>query len=232
MREIVLDTETTGLEPDQGHRIIEVACVEILDRRMTGEVFQKWVNPERDSEEGAYAVHRISDDFLRDKPVFRDIWPALREFVAGAQLVIHNAEFDLGFLDAELRRLGPELKDFLSETDCGCTDTLLMAREKYPGARNNLDALCERHKISAAERAEGHSAIVDARLLAQVYLAMTGGQTAFSLEVDGAAEEVVLGEHLPTPVLRADEDELRAHEEFLDLLDKQAGRPCVWRARD
>ena len=178
MRQIVLDTETTGLEPSQGHRIIEVGCVEIVDRRLTGNHFHRYVRPERDIDEGAIEVHGITNEFLADKPLFAEIADELLEFLRGAELIIHNAPFDVGFLDAEFKRCR---KSFRSITDdCKILDTLVMAREKHPGQKNNLDALCKRYEVDNSQR-DLHGALLDAEILADVYLLMSGGQTALSL---------------------------------------------------
>ena len=231
MRQIVLDTETTGLEPSQGHRIIEIGCVEILNRRVTGKYYQQYVNPEREIDPGAIQVHGITLDDLREKPGFGEIAADFLAFVRGAELVIHNAPFDVGFMDTELERLG----DAWGETSDYCTvfDTLPLAREMHPGQRNSLDALCRRYEISNAHR-DLHGALLDAELLAEVYLAMTGGQGA--LEFDPATEQrsgrhanferdsdrPALGVVVPT------EDEAKAHRRQLELIDKASEDGCVW----
>jgi DNA polymerase III subunit epsilon len=177
MRQIILDTETTGLEPELGHRIIEIGCVEVLHRRVTGRTFHRYVNPERDIEEGALAVHGISHVELEGKPRFAEIAEELLAFIAGAELVIHNAAFDVAFLDHELSRLSgqPESAARTIASLCTVLDTLAMAREMHPGQRNNLDALCKRYAVDNSRR-ELHGALLDAQILADVYLAMTGGQ--------------------------------------------------------
>ncbi|NEX61720.1 DNA polymerase III subunit epsilon [Noviherbaspirillum galbum] len=231
MRQIVLDTETTGLNPRSGDRIIEVGCVEIINRRLTGNNFHTYINPERDSEEGALAVHGLTTEFLSDKPKFAEIADELRDYVKDAEIIIHNAPFDLGFLDAELERLG--LPRFAQHVRF-VTDTLVQAKEMHPGKRNSLDSLCERYGISNAHRAL-HGALLDAELLAEVYLAMTRGQNSLTIDLavanDGAAESaaqiaIPVGEMI---VLQATEEEVAEHEAVLDKLDKEVKGSCVWR---
>ena len=232
MRQIVLDTETTGLNARSGDRIIEVGCVEIVNRRLTGNNFHCYINPERDSEEGALAVHGLTTEFLSDKPKFAEIADELRDYVRDAEIIIHNAPFDLGFLDAEFERLGfPRFTKHVAKI----TDTLVQAKEMHPGKRNSLDSLCDRYGISNAHRAL-HGALLDAELLAEVYLAMTRGQNSLTIdlaapgmeEAAGAATELIpLAEIL---VLLANEDELVEHESLLDKLDKESKGSCVWRA--
>jgi DNA polymerase III subunit epsilon len=230
MRQIVLDTETTGLNPRSGDRIIEVGCVEIVNRRLTGNNFHCYVNPERDSEEGALAVHGLTTEFLSDKPKFAEIANELRDYVQGAEIIIHNAPFDLAFLDAEFNRLGfPRFADHVAKV----TDTLVQAKEMHPGKRNSLDALCDRYEVSNAHRAL-HGALLDAELLAEVYLAMTRGQNSLTIDLtvtddtgDGAAVEVLpLADII---VLKAAEEELAEHEALLDKLDKDVKGTCLWR---
>ena len=177
-RQIVLDTETTGLEPSQGHRIIEIGCVEMVNRRLTGRHFHQYINPQREVEAGAIEVHGITNEMLADKPVFADVAGPFLEFVKGAELVIHNAPFDVGFLDAELSQLGSDLPR-INEI-CSVLDTLVMARQKHPGQRNSLDALCQRYDVDNSQR-DLHGALLDAEILADVYLMMTGGQTNLAL---------------------------------------------------
>lgn len=232
MRQIVLDTETTGLNARSGDRIIEVGCVEIVNRRLTGNNFHRYINPERDSEEGALAVHGLTTEFLSDKPKFAEIADELRDYVRDAEIIIHNAPFDLGFLDAEFERLGfPRFAEHVEKI----TDTLVQAKEMHPGKRNSLDALCDRYGISNAHRAL-HGALLDAELLAEVYLAMTRGQNSLTIDLaahgmeeaaGGAAELLPLAEIL---VLPASEEELAEHESLLDKLDKEVKGSCVWRA--
>ena len=183
MRQIVLDTETTGLETSQDHRIIEIGCVEMINRKLTGRHYHQYINPQRKVDEGAMEVHGITLDFLLGKPTFKQAADEFIEFIRGAELVIHNAPFDVGFIDAELSRLSPgseAVRDI-----CEVTDTLQMARHKHPGQRNNLDALCQRYEIDNTSRSL-HGALLDAEILAEVYLAMTGGQTSLGLGSDGA----------------------------------------------
>jgi len=231
MRQIVLDTETTGLEPEQGHRIIEIGCVELGDRRLTGNNFHQYLQPDREIDPGAVEVHGITNEFLADKPRFADIAGDFLDYIRGAELVIHNAPFDVGFLGHELGMLaepGPKLAEI-----CAITDTLEMARRMHPGQRNSLDALCKRYAIDNAHR-ELHGALLDAEILADVYLAMTGGQTAFAL--DGGDREGSSGrdagirrldaERPALPVVRASADELRAHRARLEAI--RSGGRCLW----
>ena len=231
MRQIVLDTETTGLDPRQGHRIIEIACLEMVDRRLTGRHLHKYINPEREIDAGAAAVHGITLDFLADKPKFTDLADELLEFISGAELVIHNAPFDLGFLNMELDRLGR----VPVETVCnGVIDTLRMAKELHPGKRNSLDALCERYAIDNSRRTL-HGALLDTELLAETYLAMTRGQETLLMEPEavpraGPAEEIPTGERPPLIVLRASAEEAAEHERVLDGIARETRGHCVWLA--
>lgn len=233
MRQIFLDTETTGLNPRSGDRIIEIGCVELVNRQLTGNNFHKYVNPERDSEDGALAVHGLTTEFLSDKPKFSDIAEELRAYLNGAEIIIHNAPFDVGFLDAEFTRLNvPRFKDHVGEI----VDTLVRAKEMHPGKRNSLDALCDRYGVSNAHRAL-HGALLDAELLAEVYLAMTRGQNSLSMDMGdepGAADAsgmLVLPTALaPVCMLRASEEELLAHEATLKSLDKEVKGKSIWRA--
>jgi DNA polymerase-3 subunit epsilon len=231
MRQIVLDTETTGLNPRSGDRIIEVGCVEIVNRRLTGNNFHTYINPERDSEEGALAVHGLTTEFLSDKPKFAQIANELRDYVRGAEIIIHNAPFDLAFLDAEFDRL--TLPRFIEHVD-GVVDTLVRAKEMHPGKRNSLDALCERYGISNAHRTL-HGALLDAELLAEVYLAMTRGQNSLVIDLAASEASSTAGAALEIApladiiVLQAMETELAEHEALLDRLDKEAKGTCVWR---
>lgn len=231
MRQIILDTETTGLSPRNGNRILEIGCVEVLNRQLSGKNLHMYINPERDSEEGALAVHGLTTEFLADKPTFRQIAAEFLDYVRGAQIIIHNAPFDVGFLDAELALLG--LPPF-SEHVADVVDSLQMAKELHPGRRNSLDALCDRYGISNAHRVL-HGALLDAELLAEVYLAMTRGQNSLTMDL-GGEEEVSEGEGkqelVPLAeviVLAAAEDELALHEDVLNQLDKEARGSCVWR---
>ncbi|OOG49024.1 DNA polymerase III subunit epsilon [Rhodanobacter sp. C01] len=233
MRQIVLDTETTGLEVRQGHRLIEIACVEMIERRLTGRHYQTYLNPDRAIDEGARQVTGIADDFLLDKPRFADVVDEFLAFIDGAELIIHNASFDIGFLDAELGRLdngSGRIGD-----SCSVLDTLVMARERYPGQRNSLDALCKRLGVDNSRR-DLHGGLIDAQLLADVYLAMTSGQEAFDLGFAGTTEQRDVAVVAPVAlrarpsVLRASPEELALHEQRLDALDKNAGGVSVWRA--
>jgi len=231
MRQIVLDTETTGLNAREGNRIIEIGCVEIINRRLTGNNFHRYINPERDSEEGALAVHGLTRDFLADKPKFAEIAKEFREYVADAEIIIHNAPFDLAFLDAEYDRIGlPRFVEHVGEI----VDTLVQAKQLHPGKRNSLDSLCDRYEISNAHRTL-HGALLDAELLAEVYLAMTRGQESFSIDLGdasgqsgGAGVEVAALENII--VLAASEDEVALHEATLDKVDKESRGACIWRA--
>ena len=230
MRQIVLDTETTGLDPRQGHRIIEVACIEMINRRLTGRHLHKYVNPEREIDEGAQAVHGITLEFLADKPKFADIADKLLEFISGAELIIHNAPFDLGFLNAELNRLDR----VPVETVCnGVTDTLKMAKELHPGKRNNLNALCDRYEIDNSSRTL-HGALLDTELLADVFLAMTRGQNSLMIEPDDAVTPVQLDANgqtrvrKPLIVRQATPEELSEHDRILVAIDKESKGACVW----
>lgn len=229
MRQIVLDTETTGLNPRTGDRVIEVGCVELNNRMLTGNNFHRYINPERDSEEGALAVHGLTTEFLRDKPKFAEIANELRDYIQGAEVIIHNAPFDLGFLNNEFKLLG--LPTF-TEHCSGVIDTLVNAKEMHPGKRNSLDALCDRYGVSNAHR-KLHGALLDAELLADVYLSMTRGQNSLSMELEeevshagGALEAVALAEVI---ILAASVDELAEHDSLLAGLDKAVKGTCVWR---
>lgn len=228
MRQIILDTETTGLDPRQGHRIIEVAGVEVINRRLTNRHFHHYLNPDRDIDEGAQAVHGISREFLADKPRFTEIAESFLAFIDGAELVIHNAPFDIGFLNAELALLGrPPVTEF-----CGSvTDTLKMARDNYPGKRNSLDALCERLDIDNAHR-NLHGALLDAELLADVYLMMTRGQDGLAMVFEETAESVAFSNE-PSRlnrlrVMAADEADILAHQQVLEQIQKESGGKCLW----
>lgn len=231
MRQIVLDTETTGLNPRSGDRIIEVGCVELFNRRLTGNNFHRYINPERDSEEGALAVHGLSTDFLSDKPKFVEIADELRDYLSGAEVIIHNAPFDIGFLDAEFKRLSVPR---FAEHVLGVIDTLVQAKEMHPGKRNSLDALCDRYGISNAHRTL-HGALLDAELLAEVYLAMTRGQNSLTIDLhtedDGSdAGGIMAAPMAPIIVLTATPDELSQHAAVLQALDKEVKGTCVWRS--
>ncbi len=228
MRQIILDTETTGLDPALGNRILEIGGVEIVDRQPTGKHFHRYVNPERDSEEGALQVHGITSEFLADKPKFREIAQEFLDYIAGAELVIHNAPFDLAFLNHELRLLNMKpVKDVCPSV----IDTLKQARELHPGKRNNLDALCERYQINNAGRTL-HGALLDAQLLAEVYLAMTRGQG--SLMIDSGPTAIVRVEDsergkVEILVQLASAEELAAHALQMADIDKASGGKCLWK---
>jgi DNA polymerase-3 subunit epsilon len=231
MRQIVLDTETTGLDPRSGHRIIEVACIELVNRRLTGHHLHKYINPEREIDAGAQAVHGITLEFLADKPKFADIADEFLEFINGAELIIHNAPFDIGFLNAELDRLGRVPVGTICN---GVIDTLRMAKEIFPGKRNSLDALCERYEIDNSSRTL-HGALLDTELLADVYLAMTRGQNTLMIEPDegprpqlGADGKV--RQRKPLTVRRATEEELAEHARALAAIDKESKGACLWLA--
>jgi len=235
MRQIVLDVETTGLEAAAGHRIIEIGCVEILNRRLTGQKFQRYLNPERDIDAGALAVHGIDSARLQQAPKFADIVGELLAFISGAELIIHNAPFDVGFLDAEFARLPGEARTV--KAICKVLDTLALARSLHPGQRNSLDALCKRYSVDNTKR-ELHGALLDAGILVDVYLAMTGGQSALALDMSGGRGHESRSPGVATPVrapgvtLRvttADSEELQRHEAMLDLIHKSSGGKAVWR---
>ena len=234
MRQIVLDTETTGLEPRLGHRIIEIGCVEVVDRRLTGNSYHQYINPEREIDEGAEEVHGISTAFLADKPLFIDIVDDFLNFIRGAELVIHNAPFDVGFLNHELNQLNQQNNHM--ENICTVLDTLVLARKMHPGQKNNLDALCKRYGIDNSQR-DLHGALLDAEILADTYLAMTGGQTMLSLggNSDGTSNDsnvvaprmvdVSAGE---LKVIRASNEELISHNARLENINEISGDSCVW----
>lgn len=232
MRQIVLDTETTGLEPEDGHRIIEIGCLELIDRRLSGRQFHRYINPERSVEAGALTVHGLSDEFLSDKPLFAEIADEFIDFIRDGELLIHNAPFDVGFLDSELARLdgAPRIASVAR-----VQDTLAMARELHPGQRNSLDALCRRYEVDNTNR-KLHGALLDSELLAEVYLMMTGGQVALGLDLDGAASGGI-DPSVPTfdtaalVRKRADGADLEAHRALLDKIAAIAGeRGCLWDA--
>jgi DNA polymerase III subunit epsilon len=232
VRQIILDTETTGLNADEGHRIIEIGCVELVDRRPSGRTLHLYLNPERDIDEGALAVHGLSLDRLRDEPVFAQVAERIVDFVAGAEVLIHNAPFDLAFLDAELGRLG--MRTF-TQWAAAVTDTLTLARQLHPGRRNTLDALCERYGVANSHRTF-HGALLDAQLLADVYLAMTRGQDSLEMSVVTAPEVTPsAGESVDTEwppvglaILSASEDEIREHEALLSDMARESKRAALW----
>jgi DNA polymerase III subunit epsilon len=229
MRQIFLDTETTGLEPELGHRIIEVAGVELVNRRFTGNDFQRYFNPERESEGGALEVHGLSYEFLSDKPRFRDVAPEFLDYVAGAELIIHNSAFDIAFLNRELdlANLKP-----ITEYCPVIVDTLRMAKDLHPGKRNGLDALCERYQVDNSARTL-HGALLDARLLAEVYLCMTRGQESLIMESEPAAAAIAAHESMQAAldliVVAATSDELAAHHRHLEEIDRASAGACLWK---
>lgn len=233
MRQVVLDTETTGLEAHRGHRIIEVGCIELCERRRSRREFHRYINPQREVDRGAAEVHGLSNEFLADKPVFAEVAADLLAFIDGAELIIHNADFDVGFLNAELGLLGPGFGRI--EDRCTVLDTLKLAREMFPGQRNSLDALCKRLDVDNSGR-NFHGALLDADLLTEVYLALTAGQSQISFEVaapesssqdDGLQEQSIV--FRPRRVL-ASEADLRHHEARLDALAKSMKGTPLWRS--
>ncbi len=236
MRKILLDTETTGLSPKQGHRIIEIGCVELIDRELTGNDFHQYINPERAVDRGAFEVHGIGDDFLADKPVFADVADAFMDYVRDAEVIIHNAPFDVGFLDHELTLASKALGKKFGTLKQHVTifDTLELARRRHPGQRNNLDALCRRYDI--VTQRDLHGALLDAQILADVYLAMTGGQVSLSLDEaptqtasQRKAARAQSAGKVSLPVIHATEAELAAHASRLDDIDKASDGNCVWK---
>ena len=240
MRQIILDTETTGLEPKQGHRIIEIGCVEMIDRRLTGNHFHQYLQPDREIDAGAIEVHGITNQFLEDKPRFEDVAEDFLAFIKDAELVIHNAPFDVGFIDSEFAKLikkeTKKIKRTKVEDVAKVLDTLPMARHMYPGQRNSLDALCKRYEIDKSQR-EKHGALLDAEILADVYLAMTGGQA--NLLLGGASSDSGLlhqeplrrldADRKPLKILRATKKEIKAHVGRLEAIDKASEGKCVWK---
>ncbi len=231
MRQIILDTETTGLDPKQGHRIIEIGCVELVSRKLTGNNYQVYLNPERKIDDGALEVHGLSTEFLADKPHFADIVDEFLAYVSGAELIIHNAPFDVGFIDAELKRLKRKQK---LEAIATVFDTLTFARKKHPGQRNTLDALCKRYAVNNSNR-NLHGALLDSQILADVYLAMTGGQLSLSLssdhqqlESDSAAVNHRLANGQRTRVLRCTAEELAQHHSYLEVIEQTNTKKTLW----
>ena len=230
-RQIILDTETTGLKHDEGHRVIEIGAIELIDRKFTGRTFHHYINPQREIDAGAIAIHGITNEFLQDKPLFSDLAVQMMEFLDGAELIIHNAPFDVGFLNAELKRLILPWRRL--ENHCQIFDTLLLARKLHVGQKNNLDALCKRYFVDNTKR-EYHGALLDANLLAHVYLAMTGGQgNFFDTMVDTVAGKtvkdaatVIATDQYNLPVIVADNEEAVAHDEYLLTMQKKGS--CLW----
>ncbi len=233
MKQIVVDTETTGLEFSQGHRVIEIGCVEMISRRLSGNTFHHYLNPQREIDEAAGEVHGITTEMLKDKPLFADLATELLEFIKGAELIIHNAPFDIGFLNNEFQLAG--FGEGVIESHCSVVDTLAMARHKYPGQRNSLDALCKRYSVDNTQRTL-HGALLDAEILADVYLAMTGGQETLLGELSGMPaytqeqinESSEVAESIVTPLIRAAGEELEQHEKWLQLLEKESDG-AIWR---
>jgi DNA polymerase-3 subunit epsilon len=226
-RRIVLDTETTGLDPAQGHRVIEIGCVELVGRQLTQRRFHRYINPERDIDAGAMQVHGITNERVANEPVFAAIAEEFVDFIRGAELVIHNAAFDVGFLNAEFGLLGREK---IADVCAAVTDTLKMAREIRPGKRNSLDALCKDYGVDNSGR-QLHGALLDAELLAEVYLALTRGQESLMMELDApaaTAAPIVVGGRAPLRVLRASESELAEHERVLGEVAKESKGKCLW----
>lgn len=229
MRQIILDTETTGLYPEQGHRIIEIGCVELVDRYFTENSFHKYINPEREVEPEAFAIHGISDDFLADKPLFSEVMQDFIEYIDGAELVIHNAPFDVGFLNHEFKLVDQQAKNV--EEYATVFDTLMFARKKHPGKKNNLDALCRRYNVDNTKR-ELHGALLDAQLLAEVYLAMTGGQMNLfggteAKNTKNAKTAKIKKEHIDLPILQASAEEEAEHKARLEKIQEDSGS-CLW----
>lgn len=233
MRQIVLDTETTGLEVSEGHRIIEVGCVELINRRVTQNRFHFYINPEREIDQGAVEVHGLTNQFLADKPRFAEVASDLHEYLQDAELIIHNAPFDVGFLNAEFARVEQPWPGL--DKICSVTDTLQMARKRHPGQKNNLDALCKRYGVDNSQR-DLHGALLDAEILAEVYLAMTGGQAALVLggqEQTGSSsanhkQYQIRSDRPALRIVSANSEELAAHESRLEAIEKAAGGPTVW----
>jgi len=231
MRQIILDTETTGLDPKQGHRVVEIGAVEVLGRSISGRDFHVYLNPDRDSDPEALAVHGLTSDFLADKPRFADVAQEFLDFIQGAELVIHNAAFDVKFLNAELDKIG---RGDIGQYCASVVDSLMTAREMRPGKRNSLDALCDVFGVANAHRTL-HGALLDARLLAEVWLAMTRGQDTLLVDAPDTSANGTSNADLDRfdasvlPVWRASDEELAAHEAWLDVLDKAVKGRCVWR---
>jgi DNA polymerase-3 subunit epsilon len=232
MRQVVLDTETTGLETADGHRIIEIGCVEMIDRRLTGNNFHQYLQPDREIDAGAIEVHGITNEFLADKPRFADVVEDFVAYINGAELIIHNAPFDVGFINHEFRLCAH--RRTVAEL-CSVLDTLVLARKMHPGQKNNLDALCRRYDIDNTHR-DLHGALLDAEILADVYLAMTGGQVALSLGSDDAGSHGGIADGIrrlpagrpPLPVIRANPEELAEHRARLEAISGAAGGSSVW----
>ncbi len=237
-RQVVLDTETTGLSTAEDHRIIEIGCVELINRRQTGETFHQYINPNREIDAGAMEVHGITNEFLADKPQFVDVVEDFMRFIDGAELIIHNAAFDVGFLNHELSKVASETRTI--DSICTILDTLKLARDKHPGQKNNLDALCRRYDVDNTNRTL-HGALLDSEILADVYLAMTGGQVSLSLmaepvekeqDVDTSLSQKRSQKRKRLKVIKASKVELAAHQRRLEQLEEASGGQCVWLKSD
>ena len=227
-RQIILDTETTGLDPKSGHRVIEIGCIELVNRKFTGEQYHIYLNPDRDSDEAALEVHGLTSEFLSDKPRFKDIYEEFLKFISGSELLIHNAEFDVNFLDHEIKLLSKQLPT-VSDSVTKITDTLQIAREKHPGQRNSLDALVKRYEIAGYDR-ELHGALLDSQILGDVYLSMTGGQSDLDFSVSATEQEVKengssnqLNSELNLKVIELTEEENKSHKEYLLRMKEETG---------
>ena len=227
-RQIILDTETTGLDPKSGHRVIEIGCIELVNRKFTGEQYHIYLNPDRDSDEAALEVHGLTSEFLSDKPRFKDIYEEFLKFISGSELLIHNAEFDINFLDHEIKLLSKKLPT-VSDCVTKITDTLQIAREKHPGQRNSLDALVKRYEIGGYDR-ELHGALLDSQILGDVYLSMTGGQSDLDFSLSGTEQEVnengssdQLNSELNLKVIELTEEENKSHKEYLLRMKEETG---------
>ena len=227
-RQIILDTETTGLDPKSGHRVIEIGCIELVNRKFTGEQYHIYLNPDRDSDEAALEVHGLTSEFLSDKPRFKDIYEEFLKFISGSELLIHNAEFDVNFLDHEIKLLSKQLPT-VSDSVTKITDTLQIAREKHPGQRNSLDALVKRYEIGGYDR-ELHGALLDSQILGDVYLSMTGGQSNLDFSVSVTEQEVKengssnqLNSELNLKVIELTEEENKSHNEYLLRMKEETG---------
>lgn len=232
MRQIVLDTETTGLETSLGHKIIEIGCVELINRKLTGNHYHVYINPEREVDAGAFEIHGISNEYLADKPVFNMIAQSFIDFVKGAELIIHNAPFDIGFLDHELKQLTASYESMTEY--CSVLDSLVMARKKHPGQKNNLDALCKRYFVDNTQR-DLHGALLDAEILADVYLMMSGGQSSFVLGHDETnasnstnKQQRLAADRQPLRVIKASDNELTQHSERLNEINKISEQGALW----
>ncbi len=240
-RQIVLDTETTGLEAAKGHRIIEIGCVELINRKPTENIYHQYIKPDREIDAGAMEVHGITNEFLADKPRFGDIADDFLAFIKGAELVIHNAPFDVGFINHEFKRLADNKEDrsntsgLVVSSICSILDTLVLARDMHPGQKNNLDALCKRYMIDNSQR-DKHGALLDAEILAEVYLAMTGGQSKLILDDEHSPSDQSVSFRRAKldidleriPVINASLDEIELHEQRLNAIDKESGGQCLW----